>query len=521
MPWRGPNYPGEFPTLGYQVAALIQEKCVIPDGDHAGEPLILTDEMIKFLLWFYRVDPETEKFYYYRGGQLTRPQKWGKGPFASAIVCAEVHPDGPVLFDGWDGNGEPVGRPWATPWVQITAVSEDQTDNVWRSLIPMIEMGDLKADIPDTGKTRINLPGGGFIEPVTASARSRLGQRITFSIQDETHNWVNRNGGRDLADNQRRNLSGMGGRWLSTTNAWDINEDSVAQYTAEKEKLGVYNDDVDPGTGSIRNKQQRRKMLRKVYGGSYWVDLDRIDAEIEALLERDPAQAERYFLNRKVAGEDKAIPSVDWQACEDKKHVVAKGTKIAIGVDGARFADALAVIATEVETGYQWPLGIWERPESASDDYEHPDDEVDGAMVEAMNLYKVLRVYVDPQWIDHLLVRWQGRYGNKKVLPWYTNRPRQMTYSVRNYVNAVRAHDVSHGGDKTLTQHVLNAVKKKVNVYDDQHRKLWSVSKDRHDSPRKIDALVAAILSWEAKNDAVASGADKIKKRSGRMILVP
>jgi hypothetical protein len=44
-----------------------------------------------------------------------------------------------------------------------------------------------------------------------------------------------------------------------------------------------------------------------------------------------------------------------------------------IGVDGARFADALGIVATDVESGFQWPLGVWERPESsAPDDYEHP-----------------------------------------------------------------------------------------------------------------------------------------------------
>src|SRR5262249_14430832 len=162
---------------------------------------------------FYRINPNTGKFVHFRGAQLVRPQKWGKGPFSAAWVCAEADPEGPVLFDGWDSAGQPVGRPWATPWIQITAVSEDQTANVWRALVPMIELGDIRADIPDTGQTRINLPGGGRIEPVTASARSRLGQRLTGAVQDEAHSWLDRNGGWMLADNQRRNLAGMGGRF--------------------------------------------------------------------------------------------------------------------------------------------------------------------------------------------------------------------------------------------------------------------------------------------------------------------
>jgi hypothetical protein len=257
--------------------------------------------------------------------QLTRSQKWGKGPFGASIICAEAHPDGPVLFDGWDANGEPVGRPWPTPHVQVTAVSEDQTDNVFRALLPMIQLGSMSADIPDTGLTRINLPSGGLIEPVTAAARSRLGQRITFLLQDQTESWLRSNGGHDLSDNQRRGLAGMGGRFLSTPNAWDPAEDSVAQRTGESKAAGVYHDDADAGSGSIRNKADRRRMLKKVYGDAAtkprpdaewepWIDLDRIDGEIEALLEYDPAQAERWFLNRKLASEGSAFDAEKFKA---------------------------------------------------------------------------------------------------------------------------------------------------------------------------------------------------------------
>src|SRR5262245_52419046 len=236
MPWRGPEYTGEFPTLGYVVGQWIQDYCVVPDRDQRGTTFILTDEQLTFLLHFYRLTAEG-KWHYPRGAQLIRPQKWGKGPIAAAWVCAEAA--GPVRFGGWDATGEPVGRPWDTPHIQITACSEDQTDNTWRALQPMIELGELgRSFIPDTGLTRINLPGGGLIEPVTASARSRLGQRITAAVQDQSESWVRSNNGWWLADNQRRNLAGMGGRFLETGNAPDPVEQSVASRTPAEP--GVY-----------------------------------------------------------------------------------------------------------------------------------------------------------------------------------------------------------------------------------------------------------------------------------------
>jgi hypothetical protein len=320
MPWRGAEEPGEVPTLGYQVGDWIEAWCVIPDKDHAGDPFKLTDEMWSFLAHHYRVreaaDPDRPaSAFKYRRSQLVRPQKWGKGPFSAALVCAEAV--GPTVFDGWDAAGEPVGRPWPTPLIQITAASEDQAGNVYEALTPMIELGDLAKLIPDTGMTRINVPGGGRIEPVTAAARSRLGQRVTFVVQDETGTWTKANGGQDLADTQRRGLAGMGGRAIETTNAWDPAENSVAQQTYDSNADDVYRDHrLSPSTLSYANKVDRHKIHKIVYGDSWWVDLDRIDAEAAELATRDLQQAERFFGNRIVQGIGSWLPDSLWATSE-------------------------------------------------------------------------------------------------------------------------------------------------------------------------------------------------------------
>jgi hypothetical protein len=518
VPWRGPEVPGEFPTLGYAVADWIEARCAIPDREFVGNPFLLTDEQLRFVLNFYRLVPETGEFFFHRGGQLVRPQKWGKGPFSAAVVCAEAQ--GPVLFAGWDADGEPVGKPWATPLIQVTAVSEDQTDNIYSALLPMIELGALHGEIEDTGLGRINLPGGGAIRPVTASAVSRLGQRITFSVQDQTESWTDTNGGRKLADNQRRGLAGTGGRWLSTPNAWDPTEESVAQYTSEQEHDGVLHDDVEPPESlSLRNKAECRRALRVVYGDSAtgkrsddgkvepWINLDRIWSEISALIPRDPAQAERWFLNRKQAAEAKAFDGARWDELAKPDYRPERGSLVVVGVDGARYVDALAIVATEVATGFQWPVGIWERPVSAGHDYEHPFDEVDGAMVDLFEEFDVWRVYIDPQYIDYLVEIWQGRWSDKRIFSWPTNRPRQVCWMVHNYLDAVTSGDLGHNGDEVFTRHIKNAVRRKQNVYDDDHRQMHTITKDRPDSPRKMDGAMAGGLSWEARGDAIAEAA--------------
>ena len=521
MPWRGPETVGEYPSLGFLVADWIEDRCVIPDGPHIGDPFRLTDEQLRFVLQHYRLRPDAvadvddpSSAFVYRRSLLVRPQKWGKGPLSAAMICAEA--DGPVLFAGWDARGEPVGRRWETPWIQVTAVSEDQTDNVWRALKPMIELGALAADLPDTGETRINLPGGGRIEPVTASARSRLGQRITFACQDETHAWLKTNGGRALADNQRRNLAGMGGRSVETTNAWDPAESSVAQATFEANVDDVYRDYPVPPPGSVRNKRERRKVLRAVYGDSKWVSLDRIDAEIEELLPRDPAQAERFFLNRIVAEGDRAFDVGRWAELA-APHPPPEGRRelVTVGFDGARFQDSTGLVATHVASGWQWVLGVWERPEGPEGEgWEVPEPEVDACLEEAMAKWKVVRLYADPPYWESAVDRWAGKWGDKKVFKWWTHRDRPMAFALRSWATAMSAGELSHDGDPTFARHVGNCRRREARAKDDDGRPMWTVRKDRPGSPNKIDLAMAGCLSWEASGDAVAAGALQVRAGS-------
>lgn len=535
--WKGPEYPGDFPSLGYLGSDWIEAHCAIPDGEQAGDPFVLTDEQLTFFVHHYRLRlsamvGQRAPAFVYRRSQLVRPQKWGKGPLEAAQICVEGV--GPALFAGWAQGGEtwdcrdhgcdcgwiyeyepgePMGRPWPTPLIQVTATSEDQTDNVYDALRPMIQRGPLAAVIPKTGEVFTRLPRGGRIDTVTANAQSRLGQRVTFVVQDETSIWFKSNGMIKVAQTQRRGLAGMGGRSVETTNGWDRAEGSVAQLTAESKRPDIYHDHRQAPAGlRYTVKSERAKIHRVVYGDSYWVDLDAIEAEAAELLETDPAQAERFFGNRDRAGSDAAFNPDRWAELERPDYMPDRRAKIVVGVDGARYDDALALVATEIATGFQWPIGIWERPEATDDDYEHPTGEVDAAMVDAFATYKVLRVYIDPQYIDHLVDLWAGRWGSKVIFKWVTSRPRQIAFALRSYANAMKSGELGHNGDPVFAAHIANAKRRTLNVFDDEHRPMWGISKDAPKSARKIDGAMAGTLSWEARGDAIAAGANKPRK---------
>ena len=531
----------EFHTL-YIAARWVEHHCIVPDGFDKGKPFVLVDWQLDALLNFYRLKPTAQvgqkaPAFYYRRSQIVLPQKAGKAPYTGTHVCVEAV--GPALFDGWARGGEvwdcrdhgcgcgfiyeyepgeAMAKQWATPLIQITATSEEQTDNIYDALRPMIDDGPLHELIPKTGEEFIRLPNDGRIDVVTSSATSRLGQRVTFVPQDETGLWTKTNKMVKVAEIQRRGLAGMGGRAEETTNAWDPTEESVAQRTAESKRKDIYRiHPLPPKSLSYTNKQERRKIHRTVYEGCKWVDLDAIEAEAAELIETDAAQAERFFGNRVVSGSGQAFDEDKWDAAASD-YVPDIGTLIVLGIDGARFDDPLAVIATEVETGHQWPIGIWEVPDGAPDDYEHPMDGVDGAVLEAVAEYDVWRIYIDPGSstgnIVPLVEKWEGRWGDKKVIPWAMNRPKVTAQAISTYTAAINTGTVSHNGDETFARHVKNAVRWPINAKDDNGHKLYLIGKDRPHSPNKMDAAAAGVLSWEARGDAIAANAQATQTSS-------
>lgn len=66
---------------------------------------------------------------------------------------------------------------------------------------------------------------------------------------------------------------------------------------------------------SFNNRRERRKILEWVYAGSPWVPLASVEAEAEALMEKDPAQAERFFGNRMVQGGGAWLEDGLWESC--------------------------------------------------------------------------------------------------------------------------------------------------------------------------------------------------------------
>jgi hypothetical protein len=54
---------------------------------------------------------------------------------------------------------------------------------------------------------------------------------------------------------------------------------------------------------------------------------------------------------------------------------------------------------------------------------------------------------------------------------------------------------------------------------DDDGNRMWTIQKERVDSPLKIDAAMAGCLSWEAYTAAIAAGATGETAEIGVMLV--
>ncbi|GAB3817695.1 hypothetical protein [Micromonospora zhanjiangensis] len=89
---------------------------------------------------------------------------------------------------------------------------------------------------------------------------------------------------------------------------------------------------------------------------------------------------------------------------------------------------------------------------------------------------------------------------------------------MRAYKTAQTSGAVTHRGDGDLARHIGNARRGDLKILDDDDTPLWTIYKERPDSPLYIDLAMAGCLSWQARLDAMAKGGWQRKPR--RKIIV-
>lgn len=520
--------------------AWIEQHCVIPDGERAGDPFVPTLDHRVYLANWYAVRPsaqpgELNVAFEYRTGLWVAAQKVGKSPGVAAETCFEFV--GPALFNGFAAegdyyscvehgcpcgwvyvyeSGEPMGRPWATPRIQLAAVVEDQVENTWGALVPMIDDGPLANVIPKTGEAFIRHPNrnrDSRIEIVTSKADGKLGARISAGKCDETGLWTDSNGMKKFLRTLRRGAAGMGGRVSHSSNPPDPSENSALQEEMESSRRDIYKHHFPPPAHlDFALKKDREQIFRWNYASSPWVDLRSIEAEAAALMDTNPAEAERFYGDRIVAGAGSWFDMAKWAAKKvDPPIVVRSRTRVCFGFDGSENEDHTG-IRLETLDGHQFTpvygdkrLRTYWRPS----DWQGriPRAEVNAAVEELAGEFDIVRAYCDPMYWETEIDYWAARFGEKVFLKWRTERLNPMHAALERFRGDVYnpESEFSHDADPDVETHIRNAIVRARGV--DKLTGLRRYILGKPSEHQKIDLTMSSVLAHEARMDAIAAGA--------------
>lgn len=510
-----------YPTLGPQLCSWIEENLVFGPGDLRGEPARLDAEKRGLIYRAYEVYPQDHP----QAGRrrfkrvcFNVRKAWAKTELGAWLTACELHPAAPVRCSGFDARGQPIGVGVTDPYIPMLAYTEEQSEELaYGALRVILGLSRVARDF-DIGLARIlRRDGDGKAVPLATAPDSRDGARTTFQLFDEVHRFVlprQKEAHRVMLANAPKRRAGDA--WsLELTTAPAPGEGSVAENTLDYARQvagGKISDSrlfffyrFAGDSHDLETEDGRRAAVLEASGPvAEWSD-------VEGILEqwRDPTAdrtyLERVWLNRVVRGSERAFDAELWRTLAKPGTIVADGDTITLGFDGARYEDATSIVATHVRSGYQWLVGLWERPHGI-ETWEVPEAEVRAAMEMAFERWRVWRLYADPPYWETTVAEWAGRWGEERVVQWRTNRQVPIAWAARSFANAIKDREVSHDGSAGLSRHIGNAIRRKVPVFDDQRQQLWMIQKERSDSPHKIDAAMAAILSWEARRDALAAG---------------
>lgn len=524
-------------SLGWLAVAWQEHFCLHGPGDVQGEPVELDLELTELTVDCYALGANGRRLY--DSAFISRAK--GRDKSGQAARDALFEGFGPCRFAGWAKGGEkfrwrdfvyeyqpgePMGRPVVSPFIRCLATEETQAGNTYDNIYFNLTEGPLAEGLgrDDAGLTRINIPGGGEIIPSTASNAAKDGGKETFVVFDETHLYTLPELRRMYAT-VRRNMGAKrkaSEPWsLETSTMYLPGEGSVAEDTHKAAQLilegkarraRILFDHVEaPADVDLSDEAELRKALAEVYGPFIEVmDVDRVLSEIWDP-RNDPQDSRRYYLNQPTSARDAWLAHYEWEA-RAVERPVERGEKITLGFDGSRkrtrgVTDATALIGCTLD-GHLFEIQVWEQP-ADQPNWQVPAHEVEAAVAFAFTQWTVVGFYCDPAKWETYVAAWEARWGTQLVAKatrdhpcewWMTGgRASATVRALEQFHNAVIDGELTHQGD-ALSRHAKNARRR-------PSRSGLQIAKENPDSPKKIDAVVAAVLAWAARLDAVAKGA--------------
>jgi phage terminase large subunit-like protein len=181
--------------------------------------------------------------------------------------------------------------------------------------------------------------------------------------------------------------------------------------------------------------------------------------------------------------EEAWLPPSAWAEIANATVGIPDGAEVVLAFDGSFNGDTtVLVVATVDQRPHIDLVELWE-----ADGRQVPIVDVEAAIRAACRRWRVLEVAADPfRWARSL----QLLEGEGLPVMEYPQSPGRMTPATARFYEAVVNGALTHSGDSRLARHIGNAVLRE----DARGARL---AKERRDSPRRIDAAVAAVMAHD------------------------
>jgi phage terminase large subunit-like protein len=381
--------------------------------------------------------------------------------------------------------------------VYSVAAEKEQARIVFKDAKRMIEASQQLSGMANVYRDAIEIPSSGSVyRALSAEAYSKEGLNPHFVMFDELHAQPNRElfDVMSLSMGSRGRLATLVAITTAGVKADNTGHDSIAyslyQYgqkisTAEVDDTSYFmawwEDDGD------HRDPETWKKANPGYG-----DISDPEDFVSAVRRTPEAEFRTKRCNQWVSSATAWLPTGAWDKCESQ-FSISQDDEIILGFDGSFSGDASVIVGatipkTEDEKVRIFLVRSWEKDLVEGDPNWRVDiSEVEDEIVKfCANHPNVREIACDP-------FRWQRSMQvledrGLPVVEWPSTSAARMVKACAIFYDGVVEERFLHDGDPVLSRHLDNAVTKVDNLGP-------RIVKEKRNSPRKIDAAVAAVIA--------------------------
>lgn len=390
--------------------------------------------------------------------------------------------------------------------VYSVAAEKEQARIVFADAKRMIEASEELSAITKLYRDAVELPAMGSVYRVlSAEAFSKEGLNPSFTLFDELHAQPNRElfDVMSLAMGARGNLAQLVAITTAGVKSDSTGRDSIAYSLYQYGQKVARGEVVDPSFfmawWQAPDECDFRDPKNWELANPGFGDLND-PKDFESAVRRTPEPEFRTKrLNQWVSSSVAWLPYGAWDSCAGEFEL-HDDDEIVLGFDGSYSGDASVIVGAVVPKSEDDPVRVflvkaWEKDLTLhGDDWRVDTLEVEQTILDFCQTHPNVREIVcDPY-------RWQRSMGvlEDAGLPVveYPQQPSRMIRACQVFYDAVAEKRLVHNGEPILSRHLDNAVTKMTPAG-------VHIRKESPNSPRKIDAAVAAVM---ATDRAVAVG---------------